>query len=154
MNSYLNNNLVVYIISGIVILMLIWNLISEKRWKKLFRSNTHEKIDDVLIELQDAVAMLGKRQDDLLHYSNDLNRRVIRSLKGAETLRFNAWGDASGNQSFAIALVDEEGNGIIISSLYARERMNVFAKPIKNWQSENELTEEEIAVLEAHKRNK
>ena len=42
---------------------------------------------------------------------------------------------------------NEEGDGLVISSLYARERMSVFAKPIKNGKSEYELTQEEIEVI-------
>ena len=40
-------------------------------------------------------------------------------------------------------MLNEEGNGVVLSSLYSRERMSIFAKPIKNGKSEYELTEEE-----------
>jgi DNA polymerase-3 subunit alpha len=59
------------------------------------------------------------------------------------------------NQSFSVALVNEQGNGVILSTLHVRDRVNTFAKPITNYESEYDLTEEELAVLddarEAHK---
>jgi hypothetical protein len=45
-------------------------------------------------------------------------------------------------------MLNEEGDGVVLSSLYSRERMSVFAKPIKNKKSEYELTVEEKAVLD------
>ena len=44
-------------------------------------------------------------------------------------------------------MLDEEGDGLVISSLYSRERMSIFAKPIKNNKSEYELSMEEKEAL-------
>jgi hypothetical protein len=41
----------------------------------------------------------------------------------------------------------DKNSGVALSSLYSRERMSVFAKPIKNHKSEYELTTEEKEVL-------
>ena len=48
-------------------------------------------------------------------------------------------------------MVNEDGDGVVFSSLYSRERMSVFAKPIKNGKSEYELTSEEKNVLDKAK---
>lgn len=50
-------------------------------------------------------------------------------------------------QSFATALLNEHGDGVVISTLYSRERTSVFAKPIKKFDSEYELTPEETQAL-------
>jgi len=44
-------------------------------------------------------------------------------------------------------MLNEENDGVVLSSLYSRERMSIFAKPIKNGKSEYELTEEEQNAL-------
>jgi hypothetical protein len=44
--------------------------------------------------------------------------------------------------------MNDEGNGVIMSSLYARDRMSIFAKPIVNGKSEFELSSEEKDVLD------
>ena len=56
-------------------------------------------------------------------------------------------------QSFAVALLSENGDGAVLSSLYARDRMSVFAKPVKNFSSEFEMTEEEKEVLARARRS-
>jgi hypothetical protein len=70
-----------------------------------------------------------------------------KSIRGLATIRFNPFPDQGSNQSFAIGMLNEEGDGVILSSLYSRERMSVFAKPVKNKKSEYELTVEEKEVL-------
>jgi len=75
--------------------------------------------------------------------------RLKKTISGVETIRFNPFkGDGSGgNQSFATAFLNEEKNGVVISSMYGRERMSIFSKPVKNLTSEYELTSEEKEVL-------
>lgn len=76
-----------------------------------------------------------------------LERKMKESVRNVEAVRFNPFNDAGSNQSFAAAFVNEEGNGVVVSSLYARERMNVFAKPIERFNSTHELSGEEKEVL-------
>ena len=67
-------------------------------------------------------------------------------------MRYNAFADVGGKQSFATAILSEDGNGVVISSMYSRERVNVYAKPINNFSSEYELSKEEVqAIKEASK---
>ena len=65
-------------------------------------------------------------------------------------VRFNPFsGDGSGgNQSFAAAFLDEKGSGVVLSSLYARDRVGLYAKPIEKGASSFELTKEEKEALE------
>ena len=50
-----------------------------------------------------------------------------------------------------MAFLNDEGDGVIMSSLYARDRMSIFAKPIKKGKSEFELSAEEKEVLDKAK---
>lgn len=77
-------------------------------------------------------------------------RHVVRKVK---TNRFDPFEGAgsSGKQSFAVALLDDEGNGAVISSLHAHDKVRVFAKPISKFTSVHELSDEEKKVIaEAH----
>jgi len=139
---------VFFIVFGIVsISLLIWNLKLEKKWQRLFKETEEGNVDELL-------ALLIKRTDILYKNTSnhdvllaDIEKRLKQAIKRTDIVRFNAWGDTTGAQSFAIALVDETGTGVIISTLYARDRMTVFAKKITTWESETELTEEEQTTL-------
>ena len=86
---------------------------------------------------------------------DNLDARLSKSLRGFDTLRFNAFKGTSsgGNQSFAVALLNEDEDGVVLSSLYGRDRFSSFAKPIKKGESEFELSEEEKQVLYKAKEN-
>ena len=77
--------------------------------------------------------------------------KLRKSIRGLETIRFNPFPDQGSNQSFAIGMLNEEGDGVVLSSLYSRDRMSVFAKPIKNSKSEYELSAEEKNALQKAK---
>jgi hypothetical protein len=107
--------------------------------------------------LDDSFALLEKEITDFKKFrtiaeatfkSNDA--RLKKTVSGVETIRFNPFkGDGSGgNQSFATAFLNEEKNGVVISSMYSRDHVSVFSKPIKNMNSEQgELTAEEKEAL-------
>ena len=61
-------------------------------------------------------------------------------------MRFEGTGEG-GQQSFATAFLSEEGNGVVVSSIRARDRVGIYAKPIASHASEYELTEEERAAI-------
>src|SRR6185369_3846142 len=100
--------------------------------------------------LEAIIASLVKTTATLEHNDEKINceidaieLRLKKSIRGVETIRFNPFKDSGGNHSFATALISEEGDGVVISSLYARDRVNIFAKPIKKHVSDFELTGEE-----------
>ena len=71
--------------------------------------------------------------------------RIIYSgtVQGVGFVRFRAFQDTGGDQSFALALTDGEGNGVIVSALYGRGATRIYAKPIEGWLSSKSLGEEE-----------
>lgn len=117
--------------------------------KKLVAGKDARSLEGTIVALTNDIRALEKFQGDTTAYLTDAEKRIKRSIQGVETIRFNAFKGTGegGNQSFAIALLSEEGDGTVVSSLYARDRMSVFAKPIKNFKSEFEMTEEEQKVV-------
>jgi hypothetical protein len=93
------------------------------------------------------VRSVAQRLDKLeaLAHQTDLASR--RSLQWLGVLRFNPFNDVGGDQSFALALVDGYGNGVVISSLHMRNMTRVYAKPLKKWESEHHLTDEEKQAI-------
>ena len=62
-------------------------------------------------------------------------------------VRFNPFEDTGSNQSFALALLDDHANGIVISSLHSRQNTRLYLKPIAAGRSETALSEEESEAL-------
>ena len=128
---------------GLAIILLIFVIRTEIRLKKLLRGNDGLSLEKHLGDLLKACEDIKKENAEIKDHVEVLHNRLRKTIRGVETVRFNPFKDQGSNQSFATALVNDEGNGVVLSSLYARDRMSVFAKPIQNAKSEYELTDEE-----------
>ncbi len=138
-----------YGLFGICIILLGWIIRLEMRLKKLSRGKDGGSLEEVITSAHHKISTLETFQKNAIEYFKDVERRLTRSVQAVETLRFNPFkgtGDG-GNQSFSTAFVNEKGDGVVISSLYSRERVSVFSKPINAFKSDFELTEEEGEVL-------
>ncbi|MDE1874509.1 MAG: DUF4446 family protein [Patescibacteria group bacterium] len=102
-------------------------------------------IGETLSATAASIKDLTEFRADMEDYLKTVEKRLRRANQATETIRFNAFG--GGGQSFATAFVNEEGDGAILSSLYARDRVSVFAKPLARFDSEFELTDEERRAI-------
>lgn len=137
-------------IAGVVIVLLVaWIFILEQRIKKLVSGKNGASLEDTITANQQSLEELSKFRKNIEEELARLNGRMKKKIHGAKTLRFNPFHGrgTGGNQSFATALLDEDGDGVVLSTLYSREKVSVFAKPVVNRTSEFELTDEEREVL-------
>lgn len=70
-----------------------------------------------------------------------------RSIQRVGVVRYNPFEDTGSNQSFALALLDSEANGVVISSLHSRQMTRLYLKTIAAGRSETALSDEESEAL-------
>ena len=63
-------------------------------------------------------------------------------------VRYNAFKDVGSDLSFALALLDEQNNGIVLNGIYSRDMSNIYAKPIENGKSTYVVSEEEAQAIQ------
>ena len=136
-----------YIFIGVVVVIITWIMIIEYRLKKFFVGTKKHNLEEVLIEIGKQLKDIKNNQIRIDKHLLEVDSRLDKSIRKVETIRFNPFPDAGSNQSFAMAFLNDEGDGVVMSSLYARDRMSIFAKPIKKGKSEFELSAEEKEVL-------
>lgn len=126
----------------------------ERRLRKFLVGKNAQSLEGVITSLGEDVRTIEKSQKETADYLGKAEVRIKRSVQGVETIRFNAFkgNGEGGNQSFAVALLSENGDGAVVSSVYARDRQSVYAKPVKNFSSEYEMTAEEKEVVERARR--
>ena len=143
--------IIFFILIGITILLIllgaIWIVITEKRLKKFFLGKKAKDLEETISILENDINQLKVAKETIEKEITTINTKLKKSIRGLETIRFNPFPDQGSNQSFAIGMLNEEGDGLVISSLYSRERMSVFAKPIKAGNSLYELSTEEKEAL-------
>lgn len=137
----------------ILLINTFWIIKTEKRLKKFFLGKKARNLEDNIILLGEDIKDLKLAKEKAEKELHTINQKLKKSIRGLELIRFNPFPDQGGMQSFAIGMQDEEGDGVVISSLYARDRMSVFAKPIKKGKSDYELTKEETEVINKAKVN-
>ena len=72
----------------------------------------------------------------------------LKHIQRVELFRYNPYDDTGGDQSFTAALLDDKGNGIVLTSLHARSGTRVFAKPIQDGKSNKyQFSKEEELVI-------
>ena len=121
---------------GIAIIVgIFWAIITERRLKRFFLGKKAKDLEETIVSLEKNIDSLRKAKEDTQKEIAVINAKLKKSIRGLETIRFNPFPDQGSNQSFAIGMLNEEGDGVVFSSLYSRERMSVFAKPVKNNKS-------------------
>lgn len=144
----MDTTILFYIISGIVVLILLWILMIEVRLNKIFAGTKARNLEEMIVLVGKKINQVEEKEIEINKHLVSIDERLNKSIRNIETIRFNPFIDAGSNQSFAIAMLNDEGNGVVMSSLYARDRMSIFAKPIVKGKSEFELSSEEKEVLE------
>ena len=94
------------------------------------------RVHQVVRELEDATARTGV-----------LERDLRRAFSRVGLVRYNPFEDTGGNQSFALALLDDHGDGFVMSSLHARNQTRVYAKGVRAGQPDSAMSSEEQEAL-------
>lgn len=150
--EYMSILLIILVVIVLVLIGLVIYL--NNKLKKFLIGSSSKNLDDSITTMNGSIKELEKFRTDLEKYLTTVEKRMKKSVQAVQTVRFNPFkGNGSGgNQSFATAFLNEDSSGVVISSLYSREHVSVYSKPIKNGVSEYELSEEEKqAIGEARK---
>jgi hypothetical protein len=160
LESFLTIEVLLYVLiafAALILILLAWAAILHVRLHRLSRGVSGKNLEEAVASILADYHSFDEYQKELETVLRHFDARLRSSARGVATVRFDAFaGNGSGGmQSFATALISERGDGVVISSMHAREHTRVFAKPITNFTSEFELTaEEQKAVAEARARTK
>lgn len=142
------------LISSIVILVG-WIVRLEIKMWKLLRGKNAKSLEDSIVSAHDNLDKLNEFQKESVLYFINIEKRLSRSVQAVETIRFNPFKGTGegGSQSFSTSFLSENGDGVVLSSLYSRDRVSVFSKPLMKFESTFELTDEEKEVITGAKQS-
>ncbi len=140
--------LIVLALMGLVIWLTRRLRALERSYATLTTGAQGESLEAIL---QDHVRQV-RAATDRVGELDELVRKLERTSRGhiqyIGFLRFNPFRETGGDQSFALALADAHGNGVVVSSLHSRDVTRVYAKPLAAWETSYQLTDEERRVIE------
>ena len=139
---------------------------TKKHLKNFLPDNKNMNIEDMLIEYNKNVNRVLENQNDILEkiennkksLSEDIesankliyltNEKLKNAVQKVAIVRYNPFEDVGGDLCYAIALLDDNNNGVVINSIYSREACYSYAKEIINGECiKHKLAEEEIEAL-------
>ena len=156
LNRLLSDNLAIVVgaAAAILVILLIAVLIQSLRLRRatraygaLVQGADGGNLQHVLDQHIGQVRQVSSRLDDLNTMTEYLEQRTRGSLQHIGLVRFNPFDDTGSDQSFAIAMLDDRRDGIVISSLHGRANTRVFAKPVENGTSRHALSDEEADAI-------
>lgn len=139
---------IIYTLIAVVLILIVLVVRLELKLKRLLRGRRAVDLEGTIVGALKDIEMLSEAgkysKEEIKQIKEDLKNRI----KAPETIRFNPFSDVGGKQSFATAFINEKGDGVVISSLFSREKVSVFGKPVKNFSSEYDLTGEEKSAMQ------
>ncbi|HEX5015607.1 MAG TPA: DUF4446 family protein [Candidatus Limnocylindrales bacterium] len=118
-----------------------------KRLDGLTRGADGRSLEAVLDAHLDKVFGVANEVDSLSARSAVLEANGRKAVQRVGLVRFNPFEETGGNQSFALALTDANGDGLVISSLHARAGTRLYAKSVVAGKSDAALSAEEAEAL-------
>lgn len=128
-----------------VLLLVLWIRTQRllKRQRLLLSGTNGENIEQMLLAQVGSTDTIQRQIADAMVGSEQNAARQKYTLQKIGLIRFDAFPDVGGEQSFALALLDDSNTGIVLSGLHSRNDMRVYAKPVTNGTSPVNLSDEE-----------
>ncbi len=70
------------------------------------------------------------------------------ALRHLAVVRYDAFGDMGGHLSWSVALLDDGGDGVVLTSIHGRSEARSYAKGVSGWVSEQQLSPEEVEAID------
>ncbi len=119
----------------------------DRRIAAITRGSEGSSLESILDAHLDKVYAVARDLDELGARTAVVEAAQRRALQRTGLVRFNPFEDTGGNQSFALALLDAQGSGIVVSSLHSRTGTRVYGKAITAGKAEAALSNEEGEAL-------
>lgn len=127
---------------------LVWLAFFEFRLRRLFRGERAKNLEGLMREIVAELGENANKNEALDATLEHIEERLQQSAQHFGLVRFNPYSDGGGDQSFALAVLNEHKNGFVLSSLYHREGTRIYAKPILKSESTYALSSEEKEAIE------
>lgn len=153
----MQQNIFLVIVSALAVLCIFNFIINVTLLRKLNAMRAREQslmrdiesagLEGLLKETLRKISDMDRQFEEVKFFEQKLLEKLPPCIQKVGLVRFNAFSDVGGEQSFALALLDGRDKGVVLSSLYGRSEARVYAKIVEGGQSPHALSEEEQKAL-------
>ncbi len=123
-----------------------------KRYDQLMTGMEGKDLESMFVARLNDISAAGRDIGALNSRCDRLSQQLSLCVQKVGVVRFNAFDDTGSDLSYAIALLDEKGDGVVLSSIYGRNEARCYAKPVSAGKSSYLLTNEEKQAIESGKK--
>ena len=141
---------IVVVLALAVVVLVVWvawlqrsDAVLRRRLRRLIGEGEGLGLDELLDKQFGRLDTVAERVEALNRLHHELEALLQQSIQKVGVIRFNPFADTGGDQSFAVALLDAQGNGVVLSSLHGRADTRIFAKQVQAGRSKHALSDEE-----------
>lgn len=127
--------------------LLVYLTRQNRRIQALTRGMEGQNLEETLTAHMTKVEQTERRMDGLEQAVGVLQAQIPNCLQRVNLVRFDAFDDVGGEQSFSLGLLNQRGDGIVMTGVYSRMDVRVYAKSIQNGKTSHALSQEEERVL-------
>lgn len=128
--------------------ILYSNIKLKNKYNKFMKKIGNGKnIEEDLENYMYRVERVERQNAEIISYCKNLDDEVAKCIQKVGIVRYSAFKDTGSDLSFAVAMLDENNDGIVFNGIYSREMSNIYAKPVKKGVSEYTLSEEEKEAI-------
>lgn len=128
--------------------ILYSNIKLKNKYNKFMKKIGNGKnIEEDLENYMYRVERVERQNAEIISYCKNLDDEVAKCIQKVGMVRYSAFKDTGSDLSFAVAMLDENNDGVVFNGIYSREMSNIYAKPVKNGVSEYTLSEEEKEAI-------
>jgi len=131
----------------ILFILFLWNLFLTLRFRKLNRQQNLFLGQVKEGNLAEVMARYIEEEEALKKKLEALDFSFQGAIQKMAVVRFDAFEDVGGKLSFAAALLNELGDGVVISAINGRQESRTYAKPVKGGTSTHHLSAEEKEAI-------
>jgi hypothetical protein len=139
----------ILLVVALILLAVVARRVSrlQKRLAALTRDERGHSLESILEGHLERVLSVDREVDALAVRTAALETNGRRALQRFGLVRYNPFEETGGNQSFALALLDADEHGFIITSLHARSGTRIYARALTGGRAEGPLSDEETEAL-------
>lgn len=155
-NNIIKSEIFLVVVAVVNILLLILYVCNQVKLRKINKNyktfmkklGNGNNIDDMLKKYIERVEEVNEKNEEIIKYCNRLDKDISLCIRKVGMVRYSAFKDTGSDLSFALALLNDKNDGVLLNGIYSREMSNIYAKQVKEGKTNTKLTEEEKQALE------
>ena len=140
--------LLVLLLIGVVIIMCKFSSLNKRYKEFMEKLGNGKSIEEDLENYMYRVERVENQNAENSGRIKNLDDNLAKCIQKIGIVRYNAFKDTGSDLSFALALLDEANNGVVLNGIYSREMSNIYAKPVESGKSTYTVSEEEAKAIQ------